>query len=328
MVRAWTLVLGVSQSVARDEGLVALGHHLQREGYRFVTITPFSHRLVNARPRRSTVLNAVFGWNRWVPTDELDRHLLGLMEAAHVLEVRQGLARSLVRFSTIFNQIYIHSPFPTERKDSVFFGPDTYRFCRAIRHDIQRHAKDELTIVDVGCGCGAGGIYAAGIVGERRAHLTLSDINPEAIRYSAVNAQLNDTPNVRLAVGDGFERIDGKFDYIVSNPPFMVDAEKRLYRDGGGQFGVELSLRILHESLSRLNSDGRLLLYTASPVIDGEHIFLKLATPILERGGLHYEYEEVDPDIFGEELECSAYQAVDRLAAVTLTVSLESHHEI
>jgi hypothetical protein len=44
----------------------------------------------------------------------------------------------------------------------------------------------------------------------------------------------------------------------------------------------------------------------------------------LEQSGLVHHYEEIDPDIFGEELQGDAYRRVDRLAAVLLTVSVRN----
>jgi hypothetical protein len=35
-------------------------------------------------------------------------------------------------------------------------------------------------------------------------------------------------------------------------------------------------------------------------------------------------YEEVDPDVFGEELQTEAYHAADRIAAVVLNVTNRS----
>ena len=59
-------------------------------------------------------------------------------------------------------------------------------------------------------------------------------------------------------------------------------------------------------------------------MIDGEHLFFRLAKPALEQSGLLHHYEEIDPDIFGEELQGDAYRRVDRLAAVLLTVSVRN----
>jgi hypothetical protein len=40
----------------------------------------------------------------------------------------------------------------------------------------------------------------------------------------------------------------------------------------------------------------------------------------LEERDCDYTYEEIDPDVFGEELESAPYDRVDRIAAVALTI--------
>ena len=56
----------------------------------------------------------------------------------------------LRRFSTLNDLLLAHSPYPTTDADAVFFGPDTYLFCKLISDAIK-------TAVDIGCGSGAGG---------------------------------------------------------------------------------------------------------------------------------------------------------------------------
>ena len=41
--------------------------------------------------------------------------------------------------------------------------------------------------------------------------------------------------------------------------------------------------------------------------------------PVLESAGLFCQYDELDPDVFGEELSEPAYADADRIAAVLLT---------
>jgi SAM-dependent methyltransferase len=77
-----------------------------------------------------------------------------------------------------------------------------------------------------------------------------------------------------------------------------------------------LSLRIVREALDRLRPGGRLLLYTATPVIDGEHVLWHQLAPLLR--GVRHDYRELDPDVFGEELERPAYARVERIAVVGL----------
>jgi hypothetical protein len=84
--------------------------------------------------------------------------MLALLQHAGELEHQNGRLRSKVRFSTLGEQLFAHSGFPTDASDSVFLGPDTYRFVAALRHvmaDLQ--PEKSLIIVDVRAGSGAGG---------------------------------------------------------------------------------------------------------------------------------------------------------------------------
>ncbi len=117
--------------------------------------------------------------------------------------------------------------------------------------------------------------------------------------------------------------IDRVVDRVIANPPYLVDERARAYRDGGGDFGAALSLRITHEALARLAPGGSLLLYTGAAVVDGVDTFRRDVVPIIEGFNASYTYVEIDPDVFGEELGTSAYAAVDRIAAVALRVTLE-----
>jgi hypothetical protein len=79
-------------------------------------------------------------------------------------------------------------------------------------------------------------------------------------------------------------------------------------------------LRILREGLPRLAPGGRLVLYTGSAIADGRDAFREEASRIVAESGCRCDYTEIDPDVFGEELETPTYQHVERIAAVSLTV--------
>ncbi len=113
----------------------------------------------------------------------------------------------------------------------------------------------------------------------------------------------------------------GEFDLIVANPPYLVDPGARIYRHGGGALGAGLSLKILDAAIERLAPGGTLLLYTGSAIVDGDDRFLAESRTRLHGLGLSWTYEEIDPDVFGEELEQESYAAADRIAAVLLTAT-------
>lgn len=309
---------------ACNQALVALGRELQTAGYRFATVTPASHRRVNSRPENqwATSLEAVFGWNRPFRREDFRRDIVALLEDADELEILEDSLRSKIRFSTLGDQFFVHSSFPTESPDAVFFGPDTYRFARALRQAMAGiDASRPFTIIDIGCGSGAGGLFAARqLMAHADIEVILSDINPKALRYTRVNAALNQVPNARVVHSDVFDQINDAGNLIISNPPYLVDAAGRLYRHGGGEFGFELSLRIVEAGIDRLRPGGRLVLYTGTPVIDGIDKFHEALRPLLIARGQSYSYEEIDPDVFGEELENAPYDRADRIAVVLLIV--------
>jgi hypothetical protein len=83
--------------------------------------------------------------------------------------------------------------------------------------------------------------------------------------------------------------------------------------------GSGLSLRIAQTAKDRLSPGGTLLLYTGSPIVSGVDRLLEAIEEDFAGGDLRWSYEEIDPDVFGEELETAAYGHVDRIAAVVLT---------
>jgi len=304
----------------RDTALVALGRQLKARHYRFTTVTPATHARVNARPDSQTAstLDDIFGWSRPFSPDVLADEMLQALREGEALTVSGNLCRSTVRFSTLGTQLFMHSAFPTDTADAVFFGPDTYRFANALRATF-RDVDDgqSIVIVDIGCGSGAGGLYLQSLM-PAPVQLILGDINPGAIRFARINAALNDC-DARAVQSDVMRGIEDSADIIIANPPYLVDAGARVYRHGGGALGFDLALHIVDEALSKLVPGGRLLLYTGAPVVDGIDRFREAVTTRL--GDRAFTYDEYDPDVFGEELDEPAYAQVDRIAAVVLTVT-------
>ena len=310
----------------QDHALVQLGQDLLAQGYRFTTVTPASHDIVRARaPKRRPTLRDVFGWSLPFTAEGLPGNLLTSLAAAGALVERIDGLHSAVRFSTLGEQIFVHSAFPTAQADAVFFGPDTYRFARALRHSIGTWVpRPMIRILDVGAGSGAGGLHAASLLRHATTRVTLTDINHGALRFSRINAALNRVPNVEIIESDLYDGVDGAFDLIIANPPYLVDPLARLYRHGGGEFGSALSVRIAELGIERLAPGGRLLLYTGSAIVDGVDALHETLCERLTGRAARFAYEEIDPDVFGEELEHPPYDQVDRIAVVVATIDARS----
>jgi methylase of polypeptide subunit release factors len=316
-----------------EQALLELGRLLRDTGggYAFVTPTPETHRRVNARPdsARAANLRDVFGWSRPFERDLLPPEMLRLLDRAGALDEDaggSGLLKSRVRFSTLGPGLYAHSAYPTVEPDAVFFGPDTYRFVRFLAGVLaMRPPRGTNCLVDIGCGSGAGGISAVRCLPVPPRRLILADVSGKALSFARVNAALNGV-EAETAESDVLRGIGEAAapDIVVANPPYLVDPARRLYRDGGGALGFDLSLRILRETLDRLTTPGGLLiLYTGVAIVaGGEDPFRAAAERLLRDrgGGVRWSYSEIDPDVFGEELENPAYAEAERIAAVGLVV--------
>lgn len=320
--------------------MIETGQWLQSLHYAFTTVSPATQARVLAQrgaglgassPIASTLTDAL-GWSYPFGPGLIPPHFMDVLLQVSLVEPvtkARDLYRARVRFSTVGGFLVPHSAYPTTQADAVFLGPDTYRFARLIQHELALQPVPEGgRILDLGCGSGIGGIvacsHAPGGAHSPTAgsNLHLADISPTAIEFARASAALAGMSHANFHVGSLFEPIDGSFDLIIANPPYLNDGAQRLYRHGGGARGELLSLRIVEQSLHRLRQGGRLLLYTGSAIVGGDDGFRRQAEQILRKAqGLKWRYEEIDPDVFGEELETPPYRDADRIAAVSLVVT-------
>ncbi|MFC7537295.1 methyltransferase [Sphingomonas sp. GCM10030256] len=287
---------------------------LDEDGYSFTAITPATHARVLERRRGELAgdLRDVLGWSMEFERGLLSGPILTLLEESDSIEQGDTGLRSKLRVAELGGRLFLHSAYPTSGDQAVFFGPDTYRFVRFLEQQLADEPVDCL--VDYGAGSGAGGIAAASLVEPART--VLLDSNAQALRLAEANA-LAAGASVELVHGDTLAAVEGAIDLIIANPPFIADPAGREYRDGGG-IGIDVSLQWARDSVGRLAEGGRMLLYTGSPIIAGEDQLLGGLAELVDTADCTLSYQELDPDIFGEELEQPAYAhaGVERIAAV------------
>jgi SAM-dependent methyltransferase len=304
-----------------DRGLLELGLRLQRSGYRFITPTPLTHQRVFQRFATPLAKDKrdVFGWSMPFDHELFGAAELAGLEQAGIIEHSGSLWRSTVRWSSLGDLLFAHSAYPTTQSDSVFFGPDTYRFAQVIEDCLLQRFEPVRRAVDIGCGAGVGAVLIARA--RHDAQVIAVNINPRALRLTAVNAELAGVSNVTAYHSDLLASVEGSFDLIVANPPYMNDQYQRAYRHGGGALGEALSVRIVREALPRLNIGGTLLLYTGVAMLAGHDPFAEAVEPLLSGERFGWTYRELDPDVFGEELLEPGYELAERIAVVALSVT-------
>ena len=300
-----------------EPALLELLSALDASGYDFTPVTPATHARVVARTdwQQAKDVRGVFGWSLPFARSILPDALFRPLERAGLVEPAKDLLKSQIRVGRLHGRLIAHSAYPTDDKNAVFFSPDTLRFADFIRDELAR-TPHVTRLVDIGTGAGSGAIAAAALVPGAR--LTLCDINPQALRLAEINARHSGV-EVEIVQG-GLDAVRGPFDAAIANPPFMIDEDGRSYRDGGEMHGGRLSLDWAVEAATRLSPGGRLLLYTGAAIVDGRDALREALEREMARLGCSLRYRELDPDIYGEELDRPAYADVERIAAVAAVV--------
>lgn len=298
---------------ADKAALVELLETLAAQGYAFVTPSPDTHAIVLSREpgRTANDLRDILGWSRPFAPGAFPKFEDLLARAGLLTTTPEGL-RSEARVSTLDGRLLIHSAYPTKAEDAVFFGPDSYRFARYIRAQVTP-SDAAMRVFDIGCGAGVGAITAASLLPQ--AEVIAGDVNPAALRFTRANAA-----HAGLAViaveSPGLDGVDGDFDLILANPPYIADEGGRTYRHGGGALGGGLSLQWARDAARRLRPGGRMLLYTGSAIVEGRDAIRDGLEALAGETGFSLAYEELDPDVFGSELDRPAYHQVERIAVV------------
>jgi len=287
---------------------------LEVDGYDFVPPTPATHARVIARGRPGRTVRDLLGWTLPVPPAALDPTVRDCIERAGIVDDTPDGWRSRLRVARLRGRLFLHSAYPTTADDAVFFGPDSYRFANFIVDELARDSQCG-DVVDIGTGSGVGLIVAAGLALPAR--LAMTDINARALELAAVNAR-HAGFEVAALHGAGLAGFDSDIDLALANPPFLIDADERVYRHGGGRLGAQLSLDLATEAAARLAPSGRLLLYSGSAIVGGRDAFKADLAAAMHHAGCTLRYRELDPDIFGEELDRPVYRAagVERIAAI------------
>jgi release factor glutamine methyltransferase len=100
---------------------------------------------------------------------------------------------------------------------------------------------ENLRILEIGTGSGAISIALAHEL--KNAQIIATDISQDAINVALRNAQINNVASqIHFLLGNLFETVSGKFDIIVSNPPYISKEEYDCLPSGIRDFEPETAL--------------------------------------------------------------------------------------
>lgn len=153
--------------------------------------------------------------------------------------------------------------------DTLVPRPETELLVECVLSELGENSKP-VRILDVGTGSGIIAVTLACELPE--ANILASDISGPALETAAKNAlSLDAYGQIRFVQSDLFSKIDGQFDIIVSNPPYIpsgeisaLQTEVRLFDPlialDGGSDGLDFYRAIIGRCEKFLNPQGLLLL--------------------------------------------------------------------
>ncbi|RLF75190.1 protoporphyrinogen oxidase [Thermococci archaeon] len=116
--------------------------------------------------------------------------------------------------------------------------------------------------LDIGTGTGIIALLMA-----RKARFVLGiDVNPKAVELARENAGINDIKNVEFRISNLFENVEGKFDIITFNAPYLPgEPEKPIdHALVGGERGREVLDRFIDEARNYLKPKGMVQIVQSS----------------------------------------------------------------
>ena len=84
--------------------------------------------------------------------------------------------------------------------------------------------EDKTSFLDVGCGCGPIGIYISML--DNNYVVDMIDVNERAIHLTKMGLKLNKINNANVFKSDAYEKINNKYDMIITNPPIHAGKVK------------------------------------------------------------------------------------------------------
>jgi release factor glutamine methyltransferase len=230
-----------------------------------------------------------------IETPELDARLLlchaaGLTHEAYIARARDELAAdAAARLETLIARRLKREPVSRIMGSREFYGreflvdrhtldprPDTGTLIEAALELVEQQglSNKRLSLLDLGTGTGCILITLLAELPEARGLGT--DISSTALELAVTNAQrLGVAERAGFAASNWLDGIEGQFDLIVSNPPYIASAgigalprevatyDPRLALDGGPD-GLDAYRRIAAGARQALAPDGKILVEIGS----------------------------------------------------------------
>ena len=222
--------------------------------------------------------------------EEMDEKLKAVnadsSESEWILSISMGITRSQLASETYIKQSQLDKANEILEKRltgmplwKVIGNTDFYGFEIDINEDVLcprpetellveqalKYIKDDSKVLDL---CTGSGCIAIAVAGKTNAKVTASDISEKALAVAKSNvAKHSFDDRIEVVESNLFEKLEGKFDVIISNPPYIptkeietLDKEVKEFDPvialDGGEDGLDFYRAIASKVNDYLNKDG------------------------------------------------------------------------
>lgn len=139
---------------------------------------------------------------------------------------------------------------------------DSYLMSKILKKELPRLLKEnkELKFLEIGCGSGIN-LQTALNIGTKKENIFSGDINKKAVEHCK-------KLGFQCIYSDLFKNINGKYDLIIFNPPYLPEDENEPKNSQlattGGKTGSEILNKFLKESINYLKKHGKIYIITSS----------------------------------------------------------------
>lgn len=155
-------------------------------------------------------------------------------------------------------------------KDVLSPRMETEELIYKVLEYIKKSKKDSFRILDLCTGSGIIAITLKKEIVEKYTEIVASDISEKALSIAIENAN-NNNANITFIKSDLFDNISGKFDLIISNPPYISYKDKITIKDSVLNYDPHLALfaeedgiyfyrKIIENANQYLENDGTIFL--------------------------------------------------------------------
>jgi release factor glutamine methyltransferase len=139
---------------------------------------------------------------------------------------------------------------------------------------VVREVKEADKVLDMGTGSGVQAILAA----SKSKDVTAVDVNPFAVKCAEQNVKLNKlSSRVKVIESDLFEKVEGRFDLIIFDPPFRWSEPRDLWERSSADKDYSTLNNFFVGAMEHLNEGGRIIMHfgTSGDIAYFKHLVRK-----------------------------------------------------